>query len=137
MLLSHLVEAALDKHTHTDGGLPHAFYKVLALIYDAPGKRMRLKVLSGELRFSPSRLSHAIKRLEALGLLTKVDSETRGKSWDAVLTDSGVAFVRRIAPQQMRIVRDPLLAVLDDEEVTLLADIADKLIERLESPAIP
>ncbi|MDR2997079.1 MAG: MarR family transcriptional regulator [Microbacterium sp.] len=133
VLLSHLVETTLDQSSRIDAGMGHGLYTILALLYDSPGHRRRLKGLSTELRFSPSRLSHAIARLEAMGLLDRVDSEARGKSWDAVLTPAGIALVRRVAPRQMRTVRDPLLAVLDEDEVAQLAVIADKLISRLES----
>lgn len=137
VLLSHLLEATLDRRTQADAGMAHAHYKVLALVYDAPGHRMRLKTLSEGLRFSPSRLSHALTRLERLGLMVRVDSEARGKSWDAVVTDAGIAMVRRVAPLQMRAVRQPLLAVLDDDEVVQLGTIAGKLIARLESAEDP
>lgn len=133
VVLSHLLEATLDRRTQADAGMAHAHYAVLALVYDAPGHRMRLKTLSEELRFSPSRLSHAMTRLERLGLIERVNSEARGKSWDAVLTPAGIATVRRVAPLQMRAVRQPLLAVLDDDEVAQLGTIASKLIARLES----
>ncbi|WP_417555308.1 MarR family winged helix-turn-helix transcriptional regulator [Microbacterium sp.] len=133
VMLSHLLQATLDRSTRADAGLPHGLYTVLALLYDAPEHRIRLKRLAQDLRFSPSRLSHAIKRLESLGLLQRVDSEVRGKSWDAVLTPAGIAMVRHVAPRQMRAVRDPLLAVLSSDEAAQLAVIAEKLNARLES----
>jgi len=36
VLASHVLDDALDRQSQRDGGLPHAYYKVLVFLYEAP-----------------------------------------------------------------------------------------------------
>ena len=47
--------------------MPHAYYQVLAMLSEAPGRTLRMSELAAATTSSPSRLSHAVARLEEKG----------------------------------------------------------------------
>ena len=61
------LEDRLDRQLQRDAGMPHAYYQVLAMLSEAPGRTLRMSELAVATTSSPSRLSHAVARLEEKG----------------------------------------------------------------------
>jgi DNA-binding MarR family transcriptional regulator len=131
-LTAHLLNAELERQTQRDAGMPHTYYVLLAALYEAPGRRLRAGDLATAGRISASRLSHAVRSMAASGWIARERATGDGRGREAVLTQAGVDAVRRLAPLQQSAVRAPLLSVLDDAELTRLADVLEPLIARLE-----
>ena len=109
--------------------LSMADYEVLALLSEAPERRMRMTELADLAMVSKSRLSHRMKVMEKVGWVKRqaCDSDKRG-SW-AVMTEKGWKAIVKAAPDHVSSVRNRLidhLTVKDQEELS-------KIFERIQS----
>ena len=64
---SELLYAALDRQLQRDAGMAHGTYVVLAMLSEAPDRSLRMTDLARLANSTPSRLSHAMARLEERG----------------------------------------------------------------------
>ncbi|TBN58033.1 MarR family transcriptional regulator [Glaciihabitans arcticus] len=133
VLLTHVLDDALDTQTQADGGLPHAYYKVLVFLYEAPDRRLTMAALARAQRYSPSRLTHAVKSMEKSGWLSRSVSESDGRVRIVQLTAEGIQLVRRVSPGQVRQVRERVFANLSDAQVGQLTAIGAKVIAALDA----
>lgn len=123
-----MLDDRIERDLQRSAGMPLAYYLILAMLSEAPEKRLRMNKLSEIVSFSQSRLSHAVTRLEELGWVRReqVTGDKRGQC--AVLTDSGWERLVQVSPLHAETVRatvfDPLsegqLAALDDIVTTIL-----------------
>ena len=133
VLATHVLDDALDRQSQRDGGLPHAYYKVLIFLYEAPERRMTMSALAETLRFSLSRMTHAIASMEKSGwLLRSIDPDDR-RVRVVQLTADGVALVRHVSPRQVTDVREKAFAQLSPQQVEQLAAIGRALVAGLDA----
>ena len=97
--------AALDAQLRRDAGLSHFEYQILAGLSMAERRTLRMSDLASFAESSLSRLSHACRRLEAQGWLTRKADPDDGRATVAALTDDGYAKVVEAAPGHVRTVR--------------------------------
>lgn len=133
-LTSHLLSVELERQTQRDAGMPHVYYVLLVVLYEAPSRRLRAGSLADAGRISPSRLSHAVRSMEASGWVRRERTEGDGRGQEIVLTPAGVDTVRRLAPLQQASVRVPLLGELSDADARSLAGLLEPLLARLDRP---
>lgn len=133
--MTHLLEAELERQTQRDAGLPHSHYVVLAFLYDAPEHELRASALAANARLSRSRLSHALRGMEASGWIARRPDPDDGRGQRVAITDAGLALVRRLAPLQIAAVRRPLLDLFDDAELDQLAELCERVVAQLDDPA--
>jgi MarR family transcriptional regulator, organic hydroperoxide resistance regulator len=80
-------------------GLTHPQYLVMLTLWDhnaSPGQKpLSVKEIASTLQMDSATLSPMLKRLEALGLITRTRSAVDERSTDVKLTDSGTALRRR------------------------------------------
>jgi MarR family transcriptional regulator, organic hydroperoxide resistance regulator len=80
-------------------GLTHPQYLVMLTLWDHnayPGQKpLSVKEIASTLQMDSATLSPMLKRLEALGLITRTRSTVDERSTDVKLTDSGTALRRR------------------------------------------
>jgi DNA-binding MarR family transcriptional regulator len=80
-------------------GLTHPQYLVMLTLWDhqkaGPQKPLSVKDIASTLQMDSATLSPMLKRLEALGLITRTRSAVDERSTDVELTDSGTALRRR------------------------------------------
>ncbi|WKG10705.1 transcriptional regulator [Nocardia sp. PE-7] len=124
--LSTLVPSALDARLQREFGVTHFEYRVMALLHDAPRRRMRLSVLAARGHGSISRVSHVISKLERVGWARREAAES-GRGIDAVLTTSGQAKVLEATPDYLLAVRKLVLDGLDDPQKAELAVLGERL----------
>jgi DNA-binding MarR family transcriptional regulator len=129
---SELLMASLDAQLQRDAGFPHAYYAILAQLSQAPDRTLRMSHLASVVNSSPSRLSHAIGKLEARGWVTRRRSADDRRSTLAKLTDEGFAVLREQAPGHVAAVRAGLFDPLTREQVIQLAEICTAVLERLD-----
>ena len=65
-------EAERDLAQRAD--MPFGYYDILVMLSESPGRRLRMSELADSTQSSRSRLSHAVNRLEDLGIFTRVCS---------------------------------------------------------------
>lgn len=96
---------ALDADLQRDARIPHAYYVILAMLSEAPGRSMRMGDLAKATWSSRGRLSHAVDRLEAKGWVVRQTCETDRRGTFAELTDEGFRVLASVAPGHVDSVR--------------------------------
>ena len=128
---SRLIEGALDRQLTRDSGIGHGHYVTLVALSEAHGGAARMGDLADHLQYSPSRMSHAIRRLERDGLVRRRSCPTDGRGQEAVLTSKGRTALEQAAPGHVREVRRLLIDQLAAEERAALRSISELLLERM------
>src|SRR5690606_22701356 len=93
-----LLFEALDRQLQRDSGLPHSYYLILAMLSEAPDRTLSMGELAEVVRSSPSRLSHAVARLEEAGWVRRRKRPGDRRSTLAQLTDQGYDVLAAAAP---------------------------------------
>ena len=119
----------LDRQLQQNAGMPHAYYMVLAMLSEATGHSLRMSELAEITASSPSRLSHAVARLEEKGWVRRERHPTDRRGSLAVLTDDGLATVRAVAPGHVAAVRAALFDRLSPAEVLGMGALFQTLTE--------
>lgn len=129
---SELLMSALDSQLQRDAGMPHAYYAILAQLSSAPDRTRRMSELATVVNASPSRLSHAVGKLEEKGWVERrtCDEDRRG-TW-ARLTDTGLAVLEQHAPGHVAAVREGLFDALTPAQVGQLEEICTAVLSRLD-----
>ena len=110
----------LDQHD-----LSMADYEVLALLSDAPERKMRMSELAELAMLSKSRLSHRMKVMEKAGWVKREDCPDDKRGYFAVMTDKGFRSIAKAAPDHVESVRNRLLdhlTVKDQEDISRIFD---------------
>ncbi|MFD6860384.1 MarR family winged helix-turn-helix transcriptional regulator [Rhodococcus sp. NPDC060090] len=123
--------AALDTQMQRDADLTHFEYFVLAVLSEAPDRRLQLSVLAEDANASLSRLSHVITRLSKRGWVCR-ESIPHSRGSYAVLTDDGYTKVTEAAPGHVDTVRRLVFDGLDDEQVDTLTTLGAALLTQLD-----
>jgi DNA-binding MarR family transcriptional regulator len=129
----HDLPAALDRQLQVEAGIPHAYYMILAMLSEAPGRELRMSELSQRTSTSLSRLSHAVARLEEQGWVQRRRCPTDRRGQIAGLTEAGVAKVVETAPGHVAQVRRVLFDALTPEQVHRLEEIATAVGDAIRS----
>ncbi|MEW2129369.1 MarR family transcriptional regulator [Streptomyces sp. NPDC005435] len=129
---SRLLDDAMDRQLQQDAGMPHLFYSVLAILSEAPERRLRMTDLAEELKITRSRLTYAVTRLERDGLVRREDCPWDRRSSLAALTEEGMAVLERAAPGHVGTVRATLFDRLTPEQVRLLEEICSGVARGLQ-----
>ncbi len=131
-----LLDDALDRQLQRDAKMPHAYYLVLAMLSESPGRALRMTELANMVQSSQSRMSHAIARLEERGWVRREQCPTDKRGQIAVLTDEGYAVLVAAAPGHVQAVRENLFDQLSPEQVGQLREICDAALGKLDPAGI-
>jgi DNA-binding MarR family transcriptional regulator len=129
-----LLDAALDRQLQRDAGMPHAYYQILAMLSEVPGRTLRMSDLAEITQSSQSRLSHAVARLERNGWIRRVPCPDDRRSTLAQLTDEGFAVLAAAAPGHVATVRRHVFDRLTPEQVGQLDTILREVLAGLDEP---
>ena len=135
LLAFQLLWEDLDRELQRDAGLAHSHYGILVALSEAPGHRLRMSDLAQLQRYSQSRLTHAIARLERDGYVVREQCPTDRRGQNAVLTPAGMRALEAAAPGHVAEVRDKVFDRLSEEQVAALRDACETLLEGLDRPA--
>ena len=129
--VSRLVEGALDRQLIRDSGMSHAHYATLVALSESEDGVARMGDLAEYLQYSPSRMSHTIRRMERDGWVERRQCPTDGRGQEAVLTDQGRVALEQAAPGHVREVRRLLIDQLSAKERETLRSISQSLLDRM------
>jgi DNA-binding MarR family transcriptional regulator len=128
-LWSHqLLRERLDQQMQRDAGIPHAYYLILVVLSEEPERTASMTDLARITQFSPSRLSHAVRKLERLGWIARQRHPENGRVVMARVTDDGFTVLRGAAPGHVREVRRLLFDRITQEQLRQLGDISHALL---------
>lgn len=127
-----LINAEIARDLSQDSALSEADYDVLSALGSTDGHRMRISALAVLMRWSRSRLSHQLTRMEQRGIVRREDVATDGRGAEVVLTGAGVATITTAAPLHVESVRRHLIDVLTPDQLRTLAEVGEVLRERMD-----
>lgn len=127
-----LLDLQVSRDLAEDSGLSDADYDVLSNLSETEGHRLRLSELSAHMRWSKSRLSHHLTRMQQRGLVTREEHPSDGRGAVIVLTGDGWRAIRSAAPKHVESVRRHFIDRLTDEQIRVLGDIADAVVGHLD-----
>jgi DNA-binding MarR family transcriptional regulator len=133
---SRLMFDALDRQLQRDAGMPHAYYMILAMLSEAPERTMSMSRLADLVRSSPSRLSHAVARLEEANWVRRGRHPTDRRTTLARLTDDGFAALAAAAPGHVAEVRRCLFDRLTADQVRVLGEAFTAVQEGLDPAGV-
>jgi DNA-binding MarR family transcriptional regulator len=106
-------------------------YEVLAQLSEAPDRRMRMSELADVAMISRSRLSHRIKVMEKAGWVKREACPIDKRGYFAVMTPKGWKAIVAAAPDHVASVRERFLDALDKGDQKVLAEIFERVAERI------
>jgi len=109
-------------------------YGVLYALSNAP-HGLRITALHGDVLLTQPGISRLITRLEAAGLVERVDDPDDGRACRIRLTDAGVHAQRDVGRRHGRHVAQTMTRRLSDEQLLQLRDICRSLTARTPVPA--
>lgn len=122
-----MVESELERQLQRDCGLPTTYFEIMVSLSEAPDRTLRMSELAERSRFSRSRLSHAIARMEQQGWVERRECPSDKRGAFAVLTDKGFAKLDGAAPGHVEQVRTLMFDVLTEDQVEQLGEICATL----------
>ncbi len=132
VLAMRLLWGQLERDLQRDAHLPITYYEILSTLSEVQGHALALSQLATLLQVSPSRLSHALARLEETGWIRReMCAGDDRRKWKAVLTDEGMAALRAAAPVHVESVRTHVLDPLTPAQVAQLGAISRALLAHL------
>lgn len=106
-------------------------YAILVRLSEAPERRLRMAQIADALCHSRSRVTHTVKRMEAQGLVRRVESSDDRRGVVAVLTDEGAARLAEAAPSHVATVRQHLFDRASPEDLEALTRVMDAIADDL------
>jgi DNA-binding MarR family transcriptional regulator len=126
------VQAELERDLR-GSGLTHAYYEILVRLSEAPERQLRMSALAERSMASRSRLSHAVARLEAQGLVRREECPDDRRGQLCLLTDEGFTALVAAAPGHVRSVRAALLDGLSADQVRELGELCTAVVAHLDA----
>lgn len=117
-----------DLETH-DLSMPD--YEILAQLSEAPERRMRMSELADIAMLSRSRLSHRMKVMEKEGWVKREACPIDKRGYFAVMTPKGWKAIVAAAPDHVESVRSRFVDLLSQQDQIAIANIFEKVEERL------
>jgi DNA-binding MarR family transcriptional regulator len=134
--MSGQLNECVERDMQQTGGVPHAYYLILAMLSEAPGRALRMNQLADVVRSSQSRVSHAVARLEELGWIRRVPAPGDRRGQLAELTDAGHDRLVQLAPGHADTVRRLMFDPLSAEQLANFADICDTILAAMAAQGV-
>jgi DNA-binding MarR family transcriptional regulator len=119
----------VDRRLQRDAGMPHAYFLILGTLAREPDGRLRMSELANRLRYSQSRLTHAVDTLTRSGWVIRERSETDRRGQVAVLTEAGANALAAATPGHIAEIRRLLFNVTSDDQQQALRDICSLIMQ--------
>ncbi|MGV0627457.1 MarR family winged helix-turn-helix transcriptional regulator [Mycolicibacter minnesotensis] len=126
-----LLLRSLDRQLAADSGLSLSDFEILALLSEAPGRRLRMNELADITVTTRSGVTRAVRRLTEAGWVCQVRSEEDRRGQYAELTESGLDKLRAAAPGHAKAVRAGLFDAVSPREVELFAGSYERIRDNL------
>ena len=132
-----MLPAALDAQLRRDAGINTFEYHVLVQLAEAPDRRLPMSALACAAQGSPSRLSHAVRRLEDSGWVERVTRCEGRHRVEARLTDLGWNKLVTTAPGHVREARRLVVDALSPDQFAALGEAARGVLAAINSCIAP
>lgn len=107
--------------------MTHDDYEILSRLHRAPERSLRMTSLARDVGFSPSRLSHAVNRMEMAGWISRQPCPTDRRGTEATLTELGVKVVEDASSAHLDLVRKLVFEVVGGERAGATAEAMDEI----------
>jgi len=115
----------------TESHVSSADFSVLVQLTDVPEGRRRFLDLAQSLEWEKSRMSHHLSRMVKRGLVVREECPEDGRGAFIVITDAGRALLAAAAPRHVEAVRALFLDHVTPAELRTLAQLSDRVVEKL------
>lgn len=126
-----LLDLQVTRDLARDSGLSEPDYDVLSTLSETEGHQRRLHELADQMRWSKSRLSHHLTRMQQRGLVERTECRSDGRGAVIVLTESGLRRIEEAAPAHLASVRRHFIDLLTPQQIEALGDIAQATLDHL------
>ena len=133
LFASRLLFGEFERDMQRGAGMPLTYYEILSVLSEAPNRALRMSELAEALQVSPSRISHAVSRLEESGYVKREPCAADRRVLFAVLTDEGYRVLEGAAPLHVESVREHLFDQLSPGQQRELRKISEALLRHLSS----
>ncbi len=123
-LMGRRLAAALESRLQDEAGISAPDFEILQALSADARNRLRPVELGEMLSWEKSRISHHVSRMEARGLVERVECETDQRGTWIAATAAGRAALDQAAPAYDDVVREALTRHLDDDQATALTEAA-------------
>lgn len=123
---------ALDRQLRDEAGITHDDYEILSQLHREPGRTMRMSALARKVGFSPSRLSHAISRMEESGWVARTVNPADRRVVEARLTPAGAETVEDVSAGHLALVKRLVFDSLGIEEARRISEAMDRIRQAAE-----
>jgi DNA-binding MarR family transcriptional regulator len=130
--MQELLRSRLEQGLVSRSGLSNADFTVLAVLSEAPERRMRPFDLSRTLGWEKSRLHHQLTRMCGRGLVERHSGGSRAIY--AAITNVGRAALTAAVPRHTKQVRRLVLDRLTPQQIDQLAEISRTILDGLHRP---
>jgi DNA-binding MarR family transcriptional regulator len=118
MVVPRVIDADLTREQH----MTISEYSALMHLSEAPHRRLRMSELAAACDLSLSGMTRLVTRLEADGLVERMQCAEDARGSNAVLTDAGLARLEEAYPTHLASVRRHIMDHLDGFDLARLAD---------------
>jgi DNA-binding MarR family transcriptional regulator len=130
-----LLRARIEQQLQASSGLSNADYTVLALLSEAPDRRVRAHELGAMAGWEKSRMHHQLARMCKRGMITRERCGSRGV--EVVITAKGLTALKEAVSSHAQEVRRLLVDRLTPEELDQFAAIATTILDNLRADESP
>ena len=127
------VTRRLDEELRAEHDLSLGEYDALLALAEAPERRLRMHALAERIVLSKSGVTRLIDRLVADGLVVRDQCLSDARGAEAVLTDDGLARLRRASRTHLRGIEDHFLAVVPAADL----DVIERGLQAVADRAFP
>lgn len=106
-----------------------AEYEILVQLSEAEHRSLRMSELAHGARQSRSRLTHAVSRMEAKGLISRRSCPSDRRGVIATLTESGWRLLVRVAPVHVESVREILVDRVSEDDFAALGRLMRAVVD--------
>lgn len=124
---SNALFAALNHDLESATGLSMNEYEVLVRLSESPERTLRMSVLADGLVHSRSRITHAVRRMEQRGLVSRCAAAEDRRGVLCRMTEDGYAALVAAAPIHVASVRARLVDVVSRDELATMGTAFDKV----------
>ena len=124
---SNALFAALNHDLESETGLSLNEYEVLVRLSESPDRTMRMSALADGLVHSRSRITHAVRRMEQRGLVSRCAAADDGRGVVCSMTDAGQEALVAAAPTHVQSVREHLVDVVTAEELAAMGSAFERV----------
>jgi DNA-binding MarR family transcriptional regulator len=136
-----LAYARVVQHLNDDmqatSDMPLTWYDVLVHLSEAPDGTLCMTDLAESVFISRSGLTRLVDRMEQGGLVKRSPAPDDRRRMMASLTDEGFRRLTEAAPGHVEALRTVMIDLLDDDDISSLATVMDKITAPIPASALP